>query len=346
MSAHSSRSSKAAATAGGGAAVRTLTSSDFEAVVAIDAAIGGRSRREYVERRLREALKNPKLHVQFGVDHDGQLAGYVLARRLNGEFGRPEPGVRLELIGVRRSEQGHGIGDWLLTSLVKWAREHGVSAIRTQAAWRNHVMLRYFDHAGFELGRNQVIESAVHPGPLGAEESGSPAAPGFESASRELDYGAPPANDFESLARDRAAVSSLDVGDLPDIVRIDRRIVGRNREDYMRRLVTEALDDSAVRVSLTARKDGIIAGFVMAKTDFGDFGRPEPVAVIDTIGVDPDFTKHGIGAALMSQLYVNLHALGVERVETVVARENFPLLGFFYKAGFAASDRLAFVRRV
>ncbi|MGC2519091.1 MAG: GNAT family N-acetyltransferase, partial [Burkholderiales bacterium] len=72
----------------------------------------------------------------------------------------------------------------------------------------------------------------------------------------------------------------------------------------------------------------------------------EPVAVIDTIGVDPGFAGTGIGTALLSQLFVNLEALHVERVETVIARENFDLLGFFYRAGFGPSQRLAFVKRL
>ena len=49
--------------------------------------------------------------------------------------------------------------------------------------------------------------------------------------------------------------------------------------------------------------------------------------MIDTIGVDPGFTGAGIGSALLSQLFVNLEALRVERVATVVARDNFGLLG-------------------
>jgi len=39
-------------------------------------------------------------------------------------------------------------------------------------------------------------------------------------------------------------------------------------------------------------------------------------------------------------------ALQVQRVETVAARDNLDLLGFFYKAGFAPSQRLAFVKRI
>jgi hypothetical protein len=53
-----------------------------------------------------------------------------------------------------------------------------------------------------------------------------------------------------------------------------------------------------------------------------------------------------VGHALLSQLFVNLEALRVERVETVVARENFALLGFFYDGGFELSQRLSFDKRV
>jgi ribosomal protein S18 acetylase RimI-like enzyme len=71
-----------------------------------------------------------------------------------------------------------------------------------------------------------------------------------------------------------------------------------------------------------------------------------PVAVLDTIGVDPDYAHRGVGHALLSQLFTNLEALGVERVETAVARENFGLLGFFYNLSFDQSQRLVFDKRV
>jgi len=115
--------------------------------------------------------------------------------------------------------------------------------------------------------------------------------------------------------------------ELPDIERIDRRITGRDRRTYISRIVDEALRDSAVRVSLAAHSGGSVAGFVTAKVDFGDFGRTEPVAVVDTIGVDPGFAGTGIGTALLSQLFINLEALHVERVETEDRRSVFIALG-------------------
>ena len=73
--------------------IRALACDDLDAVVAIDAAIERRTRRAYVERRLAAALRAPAQHAQFAaVDAQG-VAGYILARVLTGEFGRPVPGL-------------------------------------------------------------------------------------------------------------------------------------------------------------------------------------------------------------------------------------------------------------
>jgi GNAT superfamily N-acetyltransferase len=329
-----------------GVKLRRLAAHDLDAVVEIDAQITGRSRRAYFERRLQAALRAPALHTQFAAEEDGVLEGYVLARKLEGEFGRVEPALQMEVISVRPGEQGHGYGDALLGALEAYAREHGIREVRTQAPWKDHGMLSFLDHAGFNLGGSQVIDCEIHRGRMGSGDEEKVLAPEHHRFSAEIDYGAPQTNNFEPLARDRADVRSLERANLDDIVRIDRRIMERDRGAYIGRLVDEALFDSAIRVSLVAHQDRSATGFVMASVDFGDFGRTEPVAVIDTIGVDPGFTGAGLGTALLSQLFVNLEALQVERVETVVARDDFGLLGFFYRAGFAPSQRLGFAKRL
>ena len=80
--------------------------------------------------------------------------------------------------------------------------------------------------------------------------------------------------------------------------------------------------------------------------DFGGFGQTEPVAVLDTIGVDPAFARRGVGRGLMAQLFMNLSGLRVEKVETQVAREDFELLGFLYRCGFGPSRTLALSKDV
>jgi len=326
------------------ARIRRLAPRDLDAVVAIDAAIMGRSRRSYYERRLRIALQEPTLHVQFAADGPDGLLGYVLARRLHGQFGRAAPAFRLEMIAVSKTGQGQGAGTQLMEALEAEARKQAVREIRTSASWMRHDMLRFLDHAGFRLGRNLIVDCPVHAGRIADPREERVATPERERWSSEIDYGAQHPNDFEALARDNADVRTLQPEDLPDILRIDRRTSGQDRREFVKLMVDEALNESAVRVSLAARVDGVVAGFVTASTDFGDFGRTEPVAVLDTIGVDPDYAHHGIGHALLSQLLVNLQALRVERVETVVSSHNFALLGFLYDVGFEQAQRLGFVK--
>ena len=136
----------------------------------------------------------------------------------------------------------------------------------------------------------------------------------------------------------------MSASDLTEIVRIDRALTGRDRSAYIGRKLTEAMTESGVRVSLAARLDGAIVGFVMARADLGDFGRTDPTAVLDTIGVDPEYEHQGVGHALLSQLFLNLGALRIERVETVVAPRDLGLLGFLYDVGFGPSQRIPFVK--
>ena len=323
---------------------RHLGPHDLDAVADIDAAITGRSRRAYFERRLLGALREPSLHLQFALEEDGALAGYVLARRLHGEFGRTEASLRLEVIGVAPRRQGKGLGSQLLGLIESEARQLNILELRTQAGWRDIRMLRFLDRAGFELGRNHVIDCAVEYGRRAAAEHGRRANDaGFGG---EIDYGWTRPKDFENLARDSVDVRSLTMEDVPGAARLDSRITGRDRTAYIARKVEEALRDSAIRVSLAVHCDGSVAGYLTAKVDLGDFGRTEPVAVIDTIAVDPGYADCGFGTALVSQLFVNLEALRVERVETVVEQDQLDALAFFHKMGFSPSQRLGFIKRL
>lgn len=323
---------------------RSLLQRDLAAVVSIDASLGGHSRGAYFERRLAAAQRDPERHLQLAVEDNGALAGFMLGRALEGEFGRSEPEVRLEAFGVAGTAQGRGLGKALAEAFEDEAARRGLRQIRTTGLWREHTLLRFLDRAGYRLAAAHVLECVLADTELGTareapvEATASPADPN--------DYGTPRPSGFGALARDQIELGVLTERDMDGVSRVDRRHTGRDRRGYLCRTLGEALADSAVRVSLAARIDGAVAGFLMARVDYGDFGRTDPVAVIDTVGVDPLRARQGIGRALLSQLFANLGALGVERVETVVAPGRLDLMGFFYGAGFAPSERLAFVKRL
>ena len=327
-------------------AVRALRSSDLADVVAIDAAIEGRSRRAYVERRLAAALRDPGQHAQFAAVEGNRVAGYLLARVLEGEFGRDGRSLRIELVGVRPDARGHHVGRALFDALVNWAARHAIRDLRTQAAWNDTTMLRWLDAMGFQLAPNTVVDFDVGSAHYRPERDDALDLPVGQGPGHEITFSDNPGNDFERRARESGDVHSMSRADLADIVRIDKGITGRDRGGYMSARLAEAVDDASLRVSLAARRDGANVGYLMASVDRGDFGRTEPVAVIDTIGVDPEYAHRGVGRALLAQLFANLGALRVERVETVVAARDLALLGFLYAVGFTPSQRLPFVRRL
>lgn len=162
----------------------------------------------------------------------------------------------------------------------------------------------------------------------------------------EIDYSEPLGDDFEDLSRDRVPIRSMEMGDLEQLIAIDEKITGQNRRAYYERKLAETFDESAIRVSLIAEDDGIPVGFIMARVDFGEFGRAEPEAVIDTIGVEPNSMHMDVGTAMMSQLLGNLFALNIDRVRTEVDWNHYPLLSFLEGCGFTPSHRLSWQRRL
>jgi GNAT superfamily N-acetyltransferase len=137
-------------------------------------------RRDYIERRLAAALREPGLHAQFAATEGGELIGYALARTMLGEFGRPQPGLRLEMVGVHANARGIGVGGKLLQALMAHARKRGLTDLHTSAAWNQHAMLRWFD-ARLHMAADRwlsPVEGAVLPGrddAVGAPEGHGPA---------------------------------------------------------------------------------------------------------------------------------------------------------------------------
>ena len=87
-----------------------LGEDDLEPVIAIDHHHSGMQRRDFFERHLNAALKDPADFVYVGARKDGTLAGFALARLVQGEFGQDSLVASFDGFGVAAEHQHHGVG--------------------------------------------------------------------------------------------------------------------------------------------------------------------------------------------------------------------------------------------
>ncbi len=303
--------------------IRALSPADLEKVVTLDQQFSGSPRRDFFAKRLKAQQDSPTTFISLTAEIDGAIAGFVSCQMLEGEFGSTCPIAVLDAIGVDREFQRRGVGHQLFEQLIGEVGNRGGRELQSVVKWDQPDLLRFFSDAGFKLAGRQVLELAT-------------------DAMTEAEF------DGADLSRDRVPMRSLMKEDLDQIVRIDRHITETDRRPYYQRTITQALEESGIRVSLVAEKDdpvkdnlAIIRGFIMARVDYGEFGQTGSEAVIDTIGVDPAARDQQIGQALVSQLITNLKGLRVESVRTEVPWDNFSLMGFLQQCGFRPAQRLA-----
>ncbi len=148
-------------------------------------------------------------------------------------------------------------------------------------------------------------------------------------------------------------IRTLNENDLDAIVEIDRKILGKSRRDYWRRKIGYA--DIYPRPALVAEIDQKVVGFILGYVSGWEFGVPDTVGWIDTLGIDPEFQNRGIGRTLFKSLIENFKRTGKEekpeaeesRIEgvnvvyTLVRWDDWNLLRFFHKMGFRKGEMVS-----
>lgn len=321
--------------------LRSLYPEDINQVSEIESSLTGSSRRVFLEKRLAVATAMPDSFITCAALDGERLAGYGFARILEGEFGARSAIAVLDDIGVDPDHRGKGIGKMILSGIERRMKNKNISTLQTQIAWSNHSMTSFFASTGFILATGQIIERDTSP----LDEDVAEVTPVKMDGKWRVHSGAG-GNYYDKLARDRVTVRSLRGDDIAAIDRIDAKLTGLDRSAYYASKFREMLDESGIRISMVAEDDGIVTGFIMARVDFGEFGKVDKAAVIDTIGVHPAYAGSGIGHALLSQLLINLSTLHVESVRTKIEHENFGLRNFLTRRGFKPSQRLLLTKEI
>lgn len=142
------------------------------------------------------------------------------------------------------------------------------------------------------------------------------------------------------LETDAVPVRTMREEDLEVVVSIDATVTGRRRPRYFDLMIQRAVKQAGLQISLVAELGEQVVGFLIASLYYGEYGVTEPSASIEAIGVHPQFRGRHVGRALMRQLRLNLGALRITTLRTEVAWDDFELLAFFKKEGFAPAGRL------
>lgn len=134
-------------------------------------------------------------------------------------------------------------------------------------------------------------------------------------------------------------IRSMTTGDVDAIVEIDRQILGKVRPDYWKTKI-EIPNPRYPLSCLVAELEGKVIGFIVGEVSGWEFGIPDTIGWISTIGVDPAYQHRGIARKLSQEFIKNLKAIGVSIVYTLVNWNDWDLLKFFRAMGFTRGGEM------
>jgi ribosomal protein S18 acetylase RimI-like enzyme len=153
----------------------------------------------------------------------------------------------------------------------------------------------------------------------------------------------------------KVKIRVLDESDLDAVVGIDKKVLGKERRAFWKRKIAYA--GIYPRPALVAEFEGKVVGFILGYVSGWEFGVPDTVGWIDTLGVDPTYQRRGIGRALFNALIEIFKSSGreetpearetekrevegVDVVYTLTSWSDWDLLQFYHAMGFKKGEIL------
>jgi ribosomal protein S18 acetylase RimI-like enzyme len=130
----------------------------------------------------------------------------------------------------------------------------------------------------------------------------------------------------------------LTLKDLDAVTEIDFSLLGKRRRDYWE-IRLERAETSGVP-SLAAEVNGQVIGFILGTSSGWEYGIPENVGWIDTLGVLKPFQSRGIARLLFREMASMFKKVGVGTIYVFVNWRDWDLLQFFDKMGFERGDMI------
>jgi N-acetylglutamate synthase-like GNAT family acetyltransferase len=138
--------------------------------------------------------------------------------------------------------------------------------------------------------------------------------------------------------RETVKLRVLTMRDLNAVADIDESLLGVRRLSYWENKLERA-ETSGVP-SLAAEKDGKVIGFILGSVSGWEYGVPENVGWIDTIGVEKQWQGKGVSQMLFKEISSMLKKVGVDTIYVFVDWKKSDLLQFFERMGFKRGDMI------
>jgi len=136
-----------------------------------------------------------------------------------------------------------------------------------------------------------------------------------------------------------AAIRNMAPSDLDRIIEIDIKVLEKPRPEYWE-MKLELVEKRAQISALVAELDDKVVGFIIGGVSRWEYGVPENIGWIDTIGIDPDYQRKGIANILFMEMAKDLKKEGVDTITTFVKRRDPVLINFFNSVGFQKGDMI------
>ena len=140
---------------------------------------------------------------------------------------------------------------------------------------------------------------------------------------------------------------NLRQGDLDAIIKIDSMSTGFMRNSYFKRKFERIFgEDHQLLISLVAVEGEKVVGYIMGEANTGEYGIPETVASVDTLGVDPEYKRLGIGVMMLEEYCALAAKAGIELMTTLVSEDYPDIVEFFKAQGFTQANMVALDRKL
>ena len=132
-------------------------------------------------------------------------------------------------------------------------------------------------------------------------------------------------------------VRPVEAADLGQVIAIDAEVTGLEKTDYWYELFHRyGGGRTRQKLFLVAESDGAIQGFIIGEVRDWEFGS-SPCGWVFGVSVRASARLGGVGARMLEAICDGFRHAGVDKVRTLLARDNGLVLSFFRSQGMMAA---------